>query len=118
MMLSIIGMSLLGAAIYGLQQYSISLDDTVYTTKRYTGESTIEEINEKEEIKEKENTKIDYTSYDSWIKEVNGWSEDKVNAKIKRLNAEHYNFTITEARRYIAKHESINGRNSIYGDIL
>ena len=112
MMLSIIGMSLLGAAIYGLQQYSISLDDTVYTTKRYTGESTIEEI------KEKENTKIDYTSYDSWIKEVNGWSEDKVNAKIKRLNAEHYNFTITEARRYIAKHESINGRNSIYGDIL
>ena len=70
----------------------------------------------KEEEIETKKEKIDFTSEQSWIKELDTWGESKVMAKVHRMGLDHYNFTFSEAKRYIAKNESRNGRDSRFGD--
>ena len=78
-------------------------------------EHIVKEIldNLKEHVKKE---KIDFTSEQSWIKELDTWGERKVMAKAHRMGLDHYNFTFSEAKRYIAKNESRNGRDSRFGD--
>ena len=75
-----------------------------------------EEIETKKEEIETKKEKIDFTSEQSWIKELDTWGESKVMAKAHRMGLDHYNFTFSEAKRYIAKNESRNGRDSRFGD--
>ena len=72
-------------------------------------------IEVEEEIETKKE-KIDFTSEQSWIKELDTWNESKVMAKAHRMGLDHYNFTFSEAKRYIAKNESRNGKDSRFGD--
>ena len=46
------------------------------------------------------------------------WTEEKVNEKIKSMNAEYYHFNFDQAKDYIAEQESRMNHNALYADIF
>ena len=131
--MSILSLTLMGITLFGIScakekinkleaeeiilknKFNIKEDDNDQRCYKVIRKTTPVVEVEEEEIETKKE-KIDFTSEQSWIKELDTWNESKVMAKAHRMGLDHYNFTFSEAKRYIAKNESRNGRDSRFGD--
>ena len=132
--MSILSLTLMGITLFGIScakekineleaeetilknKLNIKEDDNDQRCYKVIRKTTpVVEVEVEEEIETKKE-KIDFTSEQSWIKELDTWGESKVMAKAHRMGLDHYNFTFSEAKRYIAKNESRNGRDSRFGD--
>lgn len=61
---------------------------------------------------------IDFTSKEAWLKEMEYWTEEKVNQKIISMNAEYYHFNYDQAKNYIAEQESHMHHSALFADIF
>ena len=131
--MSILSLTLMGITLFGIscakeKINELEAEETILKNKLNIKEDdndqrcykvirkTTPVVEVKEEEIETKKEKIDFTSEQSWIKELDTWDESKVMAKAHRMGLDHYNFTFSEAKRYIAKNESRNGRDSRFGD--
>ena len=60
----------------------------------------------------------EFTSKETWLKEMEYWTEEKVNQKIKSMNAEYYHFNYDQAKNYIAEQESRMHHSALFADIF
>jgi predicted nucleic acid-binding protein len=60
----------------------------------------------------------EFTSKEAWLKEMEYWTEEKVNQKIISMNAEYYHFNYDQAKNYIAEQESRMHHSALFADIF
>ena len=60
----------------------------------------------------------EFTSKEAWLKEMEYWTEEKVNQKIISMHAEYYHFNYDQAKNYIAEQESHMHHSALFADIF
>ena len=99
-MLSMITMGLLLAGIGALSAHSNTME---VNKNNYDPADDIE---------------YEFTSKEAWLKEMEYWTEEKVNQKIISMNAEYYHFNYDQAKNYIAEQESQMHHSALFADIF